>query len=66
MESRSLNNGKLRDFFRFFQIFFLRIWLDWRALVELRDPNIEKQRNFFANKKIKKNKDLRKIVIFED
>ena len=36
------------DFSRFA---FLRIWLDWRALVELRIPNIEKQRGFFLLKK---------------
>ena len=43
------------DFFRFFEIFsdfFLRIWLDWRALVKSRSPNIEKARVFFSCKKI--------------
>ena len=35
------------DFSRFFHIFFLKIGLDWRTLVELRSPIIEKQREFF-------------------
>ena len=34
----------------FFEIFFLRIGLDWRALVASRIPNIEKQREFFSQK----------------
>ena len=34
---------------RFFQIFFLRIWLDLRALVESHSPNIEKKEFFFAD-----------------
>ena len=29
------------------QIFFLRIWLDWRSLVELHIPNIGKQNGHF-------------------
>ena len=32
---------------RFFQNLFLRIGLNWRALVDLQSPNIEKQRGFF-------------------
>ena len=38
------------DFLRFFKVFkisFIRIGLDWRALVKLRSPIIEKQRFFF-------------------
>ena len=38
------------DFLTIFQIFFLRIALDWRALVKLLIPNIEKQRGFFLLK----------------
>ena len=34
-------------FLKFSQIGFLGIGLDWRALVESRFPNIEKQRGFF-------------------
>ena len=40
---------------KFFQIFFIRIGLDWRALVESRSPNIEKEEilyNFVLLKKI--------------
>ena len=34
-------------FSEIFPDFFLRIGLDWRSLVELRSPNIEKRRGFF-------------------
>ena len=36
------------DFLEIFWDFFLRIGLDWRALVKRRSPNIEKQRGFFC------------------
>ena len=49
------------DFSRYFKILFLRIGLDWRALVESRSPNIEKQRGFFfATKKLEIKKKLKK------
>ena len=38
---------KKKNFLRFFQIFFLRIGLKWRALDQSHIPNIEKQRRFF-------------------
>ena len=45
---------KKKCFLRLFQIFpdfFLRIGLDWRALVKSHIPNIEKQRGYFLAEK---------------
>ena len=47
-------SSKFSDFLKkksVFLRFFLRIWLDWRALVESHIPNIEKQRGFFFAEK---------------